>query len=482
MHDYRNLIHGTWVASASTDGIRLVNPATEEGLGVLPAGSDADVQDAVESGLSALPGWSASALPERLDMLEGVAAAVEAHAEELAALECAEMGKPVSVALAFITGSVAEFRAGIEMARTYPFIHEAVRDGDGRSLEVRHPLGVVALIVPWNFTVASVLLSLAPLLACGNTVVLKPSEKAPLSAVRLLEVLDLPPGVLNLVLGDGRAGAALSGHPDIALTHFTGSVATGRSVAVANAGRLRRSVLELGGKDPVLIDDDVDPIDTAREVALGAFTNTGQICTSMERIYVHRDIAAAFTDALVAEAERYAYGDGHDLDVRMGPLVDETQRQTVVTHVDDAVARGARIRTGGTVPPGPGFFYPATVLTGVTDDMLIMNEETFGPVAPVQVVDSFEEALAKAASTRYGLAATVYSNNPEHVEAAYHLPAGIVWINQWQAGGPSCAFEPAGQSGLGITGGTASFDAATRPTRVVRTSAVPRPALRLERS
>lgn len=179
-----------------------------------------------------------------------------------------------------------------------------------------------------------------------------------------------------------------------------------------------------------------------------------------ERIYVHRDVAGAFIDALVEAAAGYTTGDV------LGPLVDRRQRDIVVRHVTDAVERGATVRTGGVVPEGKGFFYPATVLTGVDDSMLVMTEETFGPLAPVAVVSSFEEGLERATATRYGLAATVYTNDPEHVAAARRIPAGVVWVNQWQGGGPERLYEPSGDSGMGATGARAAYDAATRPMSV----------------
>jgi acyl-CoA reductase-like NAD-dependent aldehyde dehydrogenase len=205
---------------------------------------------------------------------------------------------------------------------------------------------------------------------------------------------------------------------------------------------------------------------TAGAVAFGAFINTGQICTSMERIYVHRDIAEPFVDALVAAAESFTVGDGLEEGVMLGPLVDERQQEIVRRHVDDAVRRGATIRTGGVVPDRAGFFYPPTVLTDVDDSMLVMTEETFGPVAPVVVVSSFAEGLERAAQSRFGLAATVYTNNPDHIAAAARIPAGVIWVNQWQGGGPERLYEPAGDSGMGATGAHAAYDAATRPASI----------------
>ncbi|WP_327393403.1 aldehyde dehydrogenase family protein [Streptomyces sp. NBC_01186] len=466
MKTLQNLIGGSWEDSLGDALLDIVNPATEDVIAHIPGGSPEDVGRAVAAAERAQPAWAALPVAERVARISAWADTVAGHAEELAELECREMGKPVGVGRTFIEGAVGGLKASAAQALSYSF-EETVDHPDGSSTRLlRHPLGAAAVITPWNFPVTMVLGALGPLLAAGNTVVVKPSERSPLSAVRLFELLDLPPGVVNLVLGDARAGAPLAEHERIQLVHFTGSVEAGRQVGARTGDMLRRAVLELGGKDPVVIDSGVDPVSTAAAVAFGAFINTGQICTSMERVYVHQDVADEFVAALVEEAEAYAFGDGHDEGVMMGPLVDERQRGIVRRHVADAVERGATIRAGGAEPDGKGFFYPATVLTGVDESMLVMSEETFGPLAPVVVVSSFEEGLERASRSRFGLGATVYTDDPAHMAAAARIPAGVVWINQWQGGGPERLYEPAGDSGLGATGSTAAYDAATRPASV----------------
>ncbi|RDD85274.1 aldehyde dehydrogenase [Streptomyces parvulus] len=456
----QNLIGGHWRAGADDTLLDVVDPATEEVIARAPAGSPDDVDRAVEAAAVAQPAWAALPVAERVARIGTWADAIAAHAGELADIERREMGKPVSLGRPYIEGGAAGLKHTAERALRYPF--EAVLPhSDGEARIVRHPLGATAVITPWNFPGNVLLGAIGPLLAAGNTVVIKPSERSPLSAVRLCELLTLPPGVVNLVLGDARAGAPLVQHDKIRLVHFTGSVAAGRSVGAGAGERLHRAVLELGGKDAVVVDAGVDVTATARAVAMGAFLNTGQICTSMERIYVHRDIAAEFIDALVTEAET-SYAPREVL----GPLVDARQRDIVRRHVADAVERGARVRTGGEVPPGKGYYYPPTVLTDVDDSMLVMTEETFGPIAPVVVVDDFAEGLSRAADSPYGLAATVYSDDAEHIEAATRLPAGLVWINQWRGGSAEMVWEPAGDSGVGATGADAAYDAATRPSAV----------------
>ncbi|PSM39656.1 aldehyde dehydrogenase [Streptomyces dioscori] len=514
METLQNHIGGRWAEPVGEDVVAVVNPATEEAFAQFRAGNADDVGRAVAGAGAAQPAWAALTVARRVELIHAWADTIAAHAAELAELECREMGKPVGIGQSFIAGAVAGLKAAADQALTYPFTetvtgtgpdpkpdaHTDTGPGTGtgtgtssgtgtgtrpvtdagpqgeRTDIVRHPLGVTAVITPWNFPVVMVLGALGPLLAAGNTVVVKPSERSPVSTVRLFELAaatGLPPGVLNLVLGDARTGAALTEHEDVRLVHFTGSVGAGRAVGTATGRRLSRSVLELGGKDPVVIDAGVDPVATAQAVAFGAFINTGQICTSMERIYVHERIADDFVEALVAAAGTFAVGDGLDPATMLGPLVDEQQRDTVRRHVEDAVQKGATLRAGGAVPERPGYFYPATVLTGVDDTMLVMTEETFGPVAPVSVVPSFEEGLIRAAASRYGLAATVYTDDPDHVAAAALLPVGVVWVNQWQGGGPERLYEPARDSGMGATGARAAYDAATRPATVHIAATVP---------
>lgn len=466
MEPLNNFINGRWVPSHSSEFIERLDPATGELIARVPAGSAADVDAAVLAAHAAQPAWGSMPVPERTALLHKALDAVAAHAEELAATEALEMGKPVSIGVPFLNLGIAVMRDAADEALSYEFSSRLKEDASGITDVVRKPVGVVAVIVPWNFPLTAALVSISAALAAGNTVVLKPSEKSSISAVRFLELLALPDGVINMVVGDRRAGAPLTEHPLVDLIHFTGSVAAGRQVGIAAGGMLRRVVLELGGKDPVIVDSDVDVEAVAADVARGSFVNSGQICTSMERIYVHRDVAEAFTDELVRHAKEQVLGSPADPSTVMGPMVDEGQRAVVERHVEDALGKGARVLVGGESLPGNGFYYPATVLVDVDESMDIMREETFGPIAPVRVVDSFEEGVELAKSTDYGLGMTVYTNTPAHVEMASTVPTGILWVNAWQGGDPTRQTEPAGQSGMGASGRTLSLDAATRPMAV----------------
>ncbi len=392
MRTLQNLIGGRWTDTRGDAFHEVVDPATEEVAAQCPSGSPEDVRLAVDAAADAHPAWAALPVAERVAQLTRWADAVAAHAAELAEIECREMGKPVALGTQFIGGAALGLKAAAAEALDYPF-EETIAAPDGSSTTIlRRPLGATAVIVPWNFPVPMMLQAIGPLLAAGNTVVLKPSERSPMSAVRLLELADLPPGVLNLVHGDSRGRRAAGrgrADRDRPLHRLRRGGPPGRR---GDRGRLNRSVLELGGKDPVVIDAGVDPAATAAAVAFGAFANSGQICTSMERIYVHQDIVSEFIDALVDAAASYTLGDGRDETTMLGPLVDQRQRDIVERHVADAVARGAIVRTGGKAPGGKGFFYPATVLTDVDDAMLVMTEETFGPLAPIVVVPSLRRA------------------------------------------------------------------------------------------
>ncbi|WP_183092374.1 aldehyde dehydrogenase family protein [Nocardioides stalactiti] len=457
METARLFIGGSWVESCDGATIDVRNPATGGVVGVIPAGAAEDVSAAVAAAVAAQPEWAALAVGERADRIAAAVDRVRPHVEELARLQTMEMGQPIALARDYTVAALDAIAGAAEASRTYAWV-TALAGAEGSSTRiVRHPYGVGALVVPWNFPLLVGADSLGGLLATGNTVVFKPSERSPLSAVRLVELLDLPPGVLNLVLGDVRAGAPLMEHPDVGIAVLTGSTAAGRSVAAASAAHLRPALLELGGKDPVIVDDTVDPVWAAEQVALGAFHNTGQICTSMERLYVLDTVAEEFTRALVGRAAALQVGDPQSEGTDLGPLVDERQRRIVADQVDAAVVQGARVLTGGTVPDGPGSFYPPTVLVDVTDDMAIMREETFGPVAPIRVVASFDEALNLARDSSFGLAATVLSKDPDHIDAAATIPAAVVWVNEWWGGAEGMVCEPAKSSGVGVLDGLNSY-------------------------
>ena len=443
----------------------VTDPATGEAIATLPW-SDAD--QLVAAARAAHPSWERTPAAERAAAVKAGARRLRDAVDDLAELQTREGGKP----LADSRGGV---QAGIGAAEQYAELGPLHR---GRSLQgswdavdamVRVSRGVAALCLPWNDPVAIACAQVAANLVVGNTVICKPSERTPLATAEVVRLLaeELPDGVVQLAVGDGALGAALAGHDGVDVVVHVGSVDTGRSVAAACAARGAKAVLELGGKDPMIVDAGVDPVWAADQAAVGCFANAGQICTSIERVYVHRDVADAFVDELVRRAKGMRVGPGTQPDTDMGPMIDDAQRDVVDRHVRDAQDAGAEVRCGGARPEGPGAFYPPTVVTGVAPGMAIVEEETFGPVAAVQVVDSFDEALRLANGTRYGLAAVVLTPDMAHASRAVReLAVGTVKVNAAFGGAPGGAASPHGASGEGFGYGPELLDELTR-VRVV---------------
>lgn len=463
-----NLVHAChWVDggadSSAPLGVRpVIDPATGEMTGDFAVADAVVVDRAARSSSAAAPGWWALAAAGRSQLLLEAADRILMAAPDLASLESREMGKPVAMAQADIESSVEVMRDAARAAES--FFADALAPVGLR----RRAYGVAALITPWNYPVCQVVDFLGSLLAAGNTVVVKPSEKAPLAVAALGPLLEsLPPGVVNIVLGDGEAGASLVEHPLVGLIHFTGSVATGRKVGAAAGGRLVPCFLELGGKDALVVDRDVDVAAAAELAAEGGWVNTGQVCTSVERVYVHRDIAEAFVAELTNQAASWRVGAGTDPATRMGPLVDAGQREHVHRQVTEARLAGADVTVGGAPLPGPGFFYPATVVVGAPDDSSLMTDETFGPVIAVRVVDSFDDGVRLANTGNYGLTAAALTNDPRNLEIAAQLDAGAVTVNGGGDGPDDTPFEPARDSGLGrVRFGPGALDSFTRPYAV----------------
>ena len=443
----------------------VTDPATGQTVGRL-AGTDAG--DLVAAARAAHRGWVRTAPGERAALLKAGARRLRAALDDIALLQTREGGKP----LADSRGGV---EAGIGAVEQYAELGPLHR---GRALQgsrdatdwmMRVSRGVAALGLPWNDPVAIACAQMAANLVVGNTVICKPSEKTPLSTAEVIRLLqeDLPAGVLQLGVGDGALGAALAAHPGVDVVVHVGSVRSGRSVAAACAARGAKAVLELGGKDPMIVDAGVDPAWAAEQAATGCFANAGQICTSVERVYVHRAVADAFVDELVARAKALRVGPGSDPATEMGPMIDEGQRAVVERHVREAVEAGAELRCGGSAIEGPGWFYPPTVLTGVRPGMAVIEEETFGPVAAVAVVDSFDKGLAEAGASAFGLSAVVLTPDMGHAQrAARELAVGTVKVNAAFGGAPGGAATPHGTSGDGFGYGPELLDELTR-VRVV---------------
>ena len=447
--------------------LTVLNPADGSLVGEFDVATSGEVDAAVATARKAAPDWARTTPAARAGMVTEAARRVAGTAEVLAALTTQEMGKPIGDA----RGGVA---AGVQTLEQYAQLGPLHR---GRSLQgswaatdlmVHEPRGVVAVITPWNDPVAVPCGLIGAALGTGNTVVFKPSERTPYTGRELARLLAaaLPAGVLEVVVGDGATGAALAA-ADVDVVAHVGSTTTGRAIAAATVSTGAKALLENGGNDPLVVDADVAPEWAAEQAALGCFANAGQICTAVERVYVVAPVAAAFLEALTRRARALVMGPGSDPATQLGPLVDARLRDAVQAQVTQALDCGARALTGGAVPPGPGSFYPATVLADCTDDMVVMREETFGPVAPVRVVDSFEEALEAAGDGCYGLAASVLTGSMVHAQQAWRmLPVGTVKVNGVFGGAPGGAAQPRAASGQGFGYGPELLDEMTT-TKVV---------------
>ncbi len=454
------------VASTLTKIISVLDPRTGDTVTQVPITEPADCDDAIRRAAEAGPAWARSPAAERAAAIAAAAADVRAAARELAELNERETGKLRDDALGGVDAGVGTL---MQYAQLGPLHRGRGLQGgwSATDLMVPQPRGVVAVLTPWNDPVAVAAGLLGAALVTGNTVVHKPSERCPQTGRRFAELLAarLPDGVLQIVDGDGTVGARLAESERVDVVAHVGSSATGREIARACAERGAKALLENGGNDALIVDADVDPAWAAGQAALGAFANAGQICVSVERIYAVESIADSFVGALADEAASWTE--------RIGPLVDERHRDRVHAHVEDAVRRGAHVLAGGEPRPGPGAFYPPTVLTDCTPDMLVMREETFGPIAPVRMVSDFGAALAEAADDRYGLAATVLTADMAHAQEAWHsLPVGTVKINNVFGGAPGGASQPRRASGTGFGFGPELLDEMTT-VKVVHWSPAP---------
>ena len=436
---FKNYIEGQWVEAKSGRTFENRNPADRrELIGLFPASDAEDVEAAVSAAKKAFAKWRLVPAPKRGEILFRVGELLRQRKEEIARSMTREMGKILKETRGDVQEGIdTAFYAAGEGRR---LLGETTPSElpDKFAMSVRLPLGVCALITPWNFPMAIPTWKLFPALLCGNTVVLKPAEDTPYSAVELFEILEqagLPPGVANLVHGTGEeAGAALVRHRDVQLVSFTGSTAVGREIAVACGQSLKRVSLEMGGKNGQIVMEDAD-LQLALEGALwGAFGTTGQRCTATSRVIFHRDIRKKMTEMLIERAEKIKIGNGLDENVQMGPLINEAARKKVHGYVQIGKGEGARLLTGGTIyEEGEwvhGLFYRPTIFDEVTPTMRIAREEIFGPVLSLIEVKSFEEAIEVLNATPYGLSSSIYTRDVARAfRAIRDIEAGITYIN-----------------------------------------------------
>jgi acyl-CoA reductase-like NAD-dependent aldehyde dehydrogenase len=441
-----------------------VNPATGETVGTYRCMAAEDVREAVEVARRAQPSWAALNVHKRMEIIRRFRKLLNQRTLEVAELITREAGKPVPEAIAaeiLVVQDAAEFSArhAVEVLRSESVPHSNLAMKTKRGKLVYEPHGVIGIISPWNYPFSIPATETLSALVLGNAVVLKPSELTPACALKLQSLLHesgVPRDVMQVVLGEGAVGAALIDAP-IDKIIFTGSVATGRRVGVAAAQKFLPCVLELGGKDPFIVLDDAD-LDVASSGAVwGAFMNAGQTCLSVERCYVQRAVFNRFVELCAQKSQLLTVGDGLDRGTDMGPMIDARQLKIVEDHVADAISKGARIVTGGRrlEQLGPNFYAP-TVLTNITHDMKLLNEETFGPLLPIIPFDTDEQAIALANDSEFGLAASVWTRNLRRGKAiAQRIEAGTVMVNDAIAGFGICEAPHGGfkASGVGRTHG-----------------------------
>ncbi|HEX9426700.1 MAG TPA: aldehyde dehydrogenase family protein [Candidatus Polarisedimenticolia bacterium] len=464
-------IGGKWVGSASRRSFPIDNPATEEILDEVPRGNAKDADLAVEAAGEAFQTWRKMPGLERAILMHEFAARLRAKAKTIARQITLEGGKPLIENLDEVEWCAACF----------DYYGELARDQGGKVLSPvaqhqinfvrKEPYGVVVTIVPWNYPLLLLTWKLAPALAAGNTVVVKPSEETPLSTLMLAEDLAIfGPGVVNIVTGYGpEVGEPLVVHRDTALVAFTGSIATGKLIAQQAAPHLKKLNLELGGNDPFIVCDDVDLDVAARGAVWAAFLNMGQVCTSGERFYIFESIYEAFVKKFVALTKKLRLGNPLGPDIDCGPLIREAHRKQIEAKLEEAVSQGARVLCGGRRPPQmkKGFFFEPTVLTNVTQKMSIMRSETFGPIAPLVPVKGIEEAVRLADDSIYGLGANIFTNNLEHaMYAMENIHAGTFWINDPLTDNDAGPFGGMRMSGIGRELGIEGLDAFREPKHV----------------
>ena len=464
----RMLIGGQWVAALSGKTFDSVNPSTGKVIAELAEGGAEDVDHAVAAARAAFDGpWSKFKPFDRQALMLKIADTVEKHFDDLALLETLDMGAPIARTNTYKRWIVQALRfyAGQAVALAGETPHNSF-PGDMFSYTLRAPLGVVGGIIPWNGPLISQLWSIAPTLATGCTLVLKPAEEASLGVLRFAEIMQeagLPDGVVNVITGMGSvAGARLAAHPDVDKIAFTGSTITGRKIIEASAVNMKRVAVELGGKSPDIIFADADLDKAVPGAGMGCFNNSGQICYAGTRVFVQRAIYDEFVERLGAFSKTIKVGDSLDPTTQLGPLVSARQLSTVTSYFDIARSEGAQVVSGGERLAGDlaeGYFVPPTVLSGMTNDMRTAREEIFGPVASVIAFDTEEEAIRLANDTQYGLGGAVWTQNVGTAHrVARDVRAGMMWVNCYGTTEAPVTSEGFRMSGYGAKGGRRHVD------------------------
>jgi aldehyde dehydrogenase (NAD+) len=466
----RLFIDGEWRDAASGRTFETVNPSTGEVLTTVAEAGEEDVDAAVRAARAAFPAWAETDPRKRAKLLFRIADEIEARKDELGRLEALDNGKPYRQARGIdVVDAAKAFRYYAGWADK---IEGDVLPAPGAHLAYtrREPVGVCGAIIPWNYPLLMAAWKVAPALACGNTVVLKPAEQTPLTALelgRIISEVGVPAGVVNILPGFGDpAGAAIVAHPDVDKIAFTGSTAVGKLIQREAAGTLKRISLELGGKSPNIVFADADLDAAVKGAATGILYNTGQACTAGSRLLLEASIHDEFLEKLKSRVERMTPGDAFDDKTRLGPLVSQEQLDQVMSYVEKGKEEGAELVTGGDrayVNGGKGFFLNPTVFDRVTPEMTIAREEIFGPVLAVSTFEDLDDAVAQGNATEYGLAAAVWTRDVAKAHlAAHRLHAGTVWINTYHVMDTGAPFGGYKQSGYGRELGKNAIDLYTQ--------------------
>lgn len=448
--------------------INNINPATGNIISKVKCSTEKDIEKAVKNAKSALKKWSEMSLNERSKRMELIAKDFVKNKEKIGKLITDEMGKLYKSAVGETHAVAYGIRETIEQAKTALKVENLKEENLVTELH-RTPIGVCAIITPWNFPVSMPESLLSPALIAGNTVVFKPSEMVPLTGKAIYDIFakHLPKGVINLVQGADEVGNYLI-HSDIDMIAFVGSQQVGKHIMKVAGDKLKRIVLELGGKDPMIVLNDADLEKAASFAVNGSLRNTGQVCVSVERIYVQEKAADKFTKLVAEGVKNFKFGSGYEEDVHMGPLVSARQRENVLSQVKDAVKNGAKLVTGGNAPKNKkGFFMEPTLLTNLSHKHRIMNEETFGPVVAIQKIKTEDEAVKLANDSPFGLGATVWSKNKKKaLNIARKIESGMIGVNQGIGAVSGTPWVGVKQSGYGYIGSIDGIRQFTVPRKI----------------
>ncbi|KIW70269.1 hypothetical protein PV04_02553 [Phialophora macrospora] len=432
-----------------------IDPTTKQPNWDVPVATSEDIEEAVAAANKAYADWKTTTWEYRTERIARFKDAIEAYQEELIDLLLKETGKPRQFGAAEVKGvsGFMEWHINLKEPKGETYDLE-----DRKIVNKFVPLGVAAAICPWNFPLLLSLGKVLPAVQMGNAIIVKPSPFTPYTALKMVEIANqvFPPGLVQALGGDDKLGPALVDHPDIHKISFTGSIATGKKVMAAAAKTVKRVTLEMGGNDPSIVLPDADIAKAAPMVAMGAFFNTSQVCIASKRIYVHSSIYDAFLEALVNVTKSLKVGSSNDDGVMLGPIQNSMQYEKVKTFFKDTKDHGYKFALGsGDVPETNGFFINPTIIDNPPDDSMIVQEEPFGPIVPVQKYDDVDEVIRRANSSKAGLGATVFGKDPQKLqEVADKLEAGSVWINSFPAAGPQAQFGGVKESGIGTEFGT----------------------------